>query len=80
MNLDAINAEYATLRSDLTTFISNGGKLAVVKAPPGSGKTHTLIEVLSTLAADGLRISVAAQTNSQAEPDGRSIISPLISL
>lgn len=67
MNLDAIDAEYATLRKELTTFISDGGKLAVVKAPPGSGKTHTLIEVLSTLAAEGLRISVAAQTNSQAD-------------
>lgn len=67
MSLDAIDAQYAILRRDLATFISNGGKLAVVKAPPGSGKTHTLIEVLSTLAAEGLRISVAAQTNSQAD-------------
>lgn len=67
MSLDAIDAQYATLRRDLTGFISDGGKLAIVKAPPGSGKTHTLIEVLSTLAVEGLRISVAAQTNSQAD-------------
>ena len=47
--------------------LSRAARLAVVKAPPGSGKTHTLIEVLSTLAADGMRIAVAAQTNSQAD-------------
>lgn len=67
MNLEAIDAQYERLRKDLVTFTSEGGKLAVVKAPPGSGKTHTLIEVLSTLAADGLRVSVATQTNSQAD-------------
>lgn len=67
MNLDGIDAEYAALRNDLTTYVADGGKLAVVKAPPGSGKTYTLIEVLSALAADGMRIAVAAQTNSQAD-------------
>lgn len=67
MNLEAIDAEYSSLRNALTTFISEGGKVAVIKAPPGSGKTHTLIEVLSTLVAEGMRISVAAQTNSQAD-------------
>lgn len=67
MNLDAIDAEYAALRGDLTTFVADGGRLAVVKAPPGSGKTHTLIEVLSALAAQGKQIAVAAQTNSQAD-------------
>lgn len=38
-----------------------------MKAPPGSGKTFTLIDVLSALVRDGLRIAVAAQTNSQAD-------------
>lgn len=67
MNLDDIDAEYTTLRHDLTSYLAAGGRLAVVKAPPGSGKTHTLIEVLSTLAAQGMRIAVAAQTNSQTD-------------
>ena len=67
MSLEAIDAEYAALRKDLTAYLSDGGRLAVVKAPPGSGKTHTLIEVLSALAADGMQIAVAAQTNSQAD-------------
>lgn len=67
MSLEAIDTEYDSLREDLTTYFSDGGRVAVVKAPPGSGKTHTLIEVLSALTADGMRISVAAQTNSQAD-------------
>lgn len=67
MSLEKIDAEYAALRKDLTDYVQSGGKLAVVKAPPGSGKTHTLIEVLSALAATGMQIAVAAQTNSQAD-------------
>lgn len=67
MSREAIDAEYVALRKDLTEYVRSGGRLAVVKAPPGSGKTHTLIEVLSALAADGMQIAVAAQTNSQAD-------------
>ena len=65
--IDAIDEEYAALSADLTTYLTDGGKLSVVKAPPGSGKTHTLIEVLSALAAQGMRVAVAGQTNSQVD-------------
>jgi hypothetical protein len=64
---EAIDAEYVALRRDLTAYARAGGRLAVVKAPPGSGKTHTLIEVLSALTADRMQIAVATQTNSQAD-------------
>lgn len=67
MSLDIIDTEYVELRTALAAYLADGGKLAVVKAPPGSGKTHTLIEVLSALASDGMQIAVAAQTNSQAD-------------
>jgi AAA domain len=67
MKLEAIDAGYAALRSDLAHYVQSGGRLAVVKAPPGSGKTHTLIEVISSLVTGGMRIAVAAQTNSQAD-------------
>lgn len=67
MSLTSIDAEYAALRDDLVEYLLGGGNLAVVKAPPGSGKTHTLIEVLSTLVGQGKRVAVAAQTNSQAD-------------
>jgi hypothetical protein len=66
VSLDAIDAEYAELRRELTEYIADGGRLAIIKAPPGSGKTHTLIEVLSAAAGEGKRIAVAAQTNNQA--------------
>lgn len=67
MSLAAIDSEYLTLQVGLVEHFAAGGMLAVIKAPPGSGKTHTLIEVLSELAAGGMRIAVAAQTNSQAD-------------
>lgn len=67
MRLSDLDAQYADLRSRLTEYLLGGGRLAVVKAPPGSGKTFTLIEVLGTLVSAGRRIAVAAQTNSQAD-------------
>ena len=66
MSIAEIDAEYAALNKQLTEYLADGGRLAIVKAPPGSGKTHTLIEVLATLVGTGMRIAVAAQTNSQA--------------
>ena len=67
MNLESIDAEYVALRRNLTDYILAGGRLCVIKAPPGSGKTHTLIEVLSALAINGMHVAVATQTNSQAD-------------
>lgn len=67
MSLEAIDAEYTSLRLALISYVRCGGKLAIVKAPPGSGKTYTLIEVLSALVADGMQIALATQTNSQAD-------------
>jgi hypothetical protein len=62
-----IDQQYSDLRVSLTEYLLDGGRIAVVKAPPGSGKTHNLIEVLSVLVGAGKRIAVAAQTNSQAD-------------
>ena len=62
-----IDRQYAELQKNLTDYLSAGGRLAVIKAPPGSGKTHTLIEVLAELVAAGKRTAVAAQTNNQAD-------------
>lgn len=41
--------------------------LALVKAPPGSGKTELLVRAASSLVRDQARIAVAAQTNAQAD-------------
>ncbi|MGK2877845.1 MAG: AAA domain-containing protein [Solirubrobacterales bacterium] len=67
MSIAKLDAEYAVVRDELTKYLLDGGELAIVKAPPGSGKTYSLVEVLSRLAAGGTRIAVAAQTNSQAD-------------
>jgi hypothetical protein len=68
-----IDDQYTSLREELADHLVGGGRLAVVKAPPGSGKTFTLIEVLISLLAEGWRIAVAAQTNSQADDICRRI-------
>ena len=67
MSSSEIDEQYDQLRSDLVAYFTRGGHLAVVKAPPGSGKTYTLIEVLAALVTVGQRVAVAAQTNNQAD-------------
>lgn len=42
-------------------------KLAVIKAPPGSGKTFMLLRILASLVEANWRIAIATQTNTQAE-------------
>jgi hypothetical protein len=51
----------------LHEFVSGDDRIAVVKAPPGSGKTHTLIEALDVCIKRRLRVVVAAQTNNQVD-------------
>lgn len=41
--------------------------LVVLKAPPGSGKTHVLVRAAALARHRGLRVAVATQTNSQAD-------------
>lgn len=72
--MTAIDVEYANLEGDLTEYLAEGGRLAVIKAPPGSGKTHLLNSVIEGLVNDGLRVSVAAQTNAQADDICRRIV------
>lgn len=67
MSSPALDDQYTQLREDLLDFLIGGGRLAVIKAPPGSGKTFTLVEVLSSLVHEGSRIALGCQTNSQAD-------------
>ena len=62
------------LRTALTAHLTDGGRLCVIKAPPGSGKTHTLLEALMTLLALDARVAVATQTNAQAEDLCRRLV------
>jgi hypothetical protein len=58
---------YGKLEKDLVKELLGGRKLAVVQAPPGSGKTHMLLAVVSKLVENGLCVALAAQTNRQAD-------------
>ena len=52
---------------ELQQFIRGAGRIAVVKAPPGSGKSYNLLEALDGAITDGKRIAIAAQTNNQVD-------------
>jgi len=52
---------------ELKDFILDGPNIAIVKAPPGSGKTYTLVESLDVAVRSGMRVMVAAQTNNQVD-------------
>jgi len=54
------------LHENLVKQLSGKKRLAVVKAPPGSGKTFNLIRIVSSLAErNGWMIAIATQTNNQ---------------
>lgn len=57
----------ADVISGLKEFVVAGANIAIVKAPPGSGKTFTLVESLDAAIRAGMRVMVAAQTNNQVD-------------
>jgi hypothetical protein len=44
-----------------------GGRLAVIKAPPGSGKTFMLLRIIGSMVENGWLVAIATQTNTQAD-------------
>ena len=64
---DAIFAREARVHSSLIEHVLGGGRLAIVEAPPGSGKTHLLLAAAVKAHARGMRVAVATQTNTQAD-------------
>lgn len=63
-NLDEL---YSTLQRQLVSELLDGRQLAVVQAPPGSGKTHMLLSVVAELVKSKKCVALAAQTNRQAD-------------
>ena len=53
--------------TELKDHVARADRLCVIKAPPGSGKTFTLLEGLGQAVDVEARIAVAAQTNAQCE-------------
>lgn len=64
-------AEIETLSTDIERefreAVAGGAPLIIVKAPPGSGKTHLLLRGVARAREADLRIAIGAQTNSQAD-------------
>jgi hypothetical protein len=55
------------LLNEMRDFVSGTRGLAIVKAPPGSGKTFLLLQLVDQAVELKLRVAIAAQTNSQAD-------------
>ncbi len=51
----------------LDSFLRGTEGLAVVKAPPGSGRTFLLLRLATEVVDRGTSVAVAAQTNAQAD-------------
>jgi late competence protein required for DNA uptake (superfamily II DNA/RNA helicase) len=62
-----LDALYSTLEKDLVRELLGERKLALVQAPPGSGKTHMLLTVVAQLVEAGKCVALAAQTNRQCD-------------
>ncbi len=64
-----IEAASKSVENTLTDAVLTRRRLTVVKAPPGSGKTHVLTHVAKSVAAHPglLRVAIACQTNTQAD-------------
>ena len=64
---DQLDDASRNLHNNVVRALSTDKKLAVIKAPPGSGKTYTLLGIVGSLISDhNWQIAVAAQTNNQA--------------
>ncbi len=60
-------AQHEIERELLELVRGEGTKLAVVKAPPGSGKTSVLVNLAAECFRMKMRVAIGAQTNSQAD-------------
>jgi len=67
MSNSTIDEKYVQLEKDLIENLLSGGRLALVQAPPGSGKTRMLLAVVSAVVKTGKCVALAAQTNRQAD-------------
>lgn len=63
---EAIARQVDEVREGLLESIDSAAPLVIVKAPPGSGKTRLILEAAAFARNRGLRVAIAAQTNSQA--------------
>lgn len=67
MRQDALQAKRDDVLARLLQHVERNDPLLVLKAPPGSGKTHATLRAVALAASYRRRIAVATQTNNQAD-------------
>lgn len=63
----AIEKRSDAVRKALFDHVDRADALAVIQAPPGSGKTWLLLQAVARAREAGARVAVAAQTNAQVD-------------
>jgi hypothetical protein len=61
-----IEKKVALIEREVREHVADKGRLAVIQAPPGSGKTWLLLKTVEYACRLGRRIAIATQTNAQA--------------
>lgn len=61
-----IETRVAVIEREVREHVADKGRLAVIQAPPGSGKTWLRLKTAAAAFALGRRVAIATQTNAQA--------------
>ena len=62
-----IQKKVELIEREVREHVADKGRLAVIQAPPGSGKTWLLLKTVEAAFKLGRRIAIATQTNAQAD-------------
>lgn len=65
-SVNDIETKVAAIEREVREHVADKGRLAVIQAPPGSGKTWLLLKTAAAAFALGRRVAIATQTNAQA--------------
>lgn len=65
--LAEIEARAAAIEREVGEHVADRGRLALIQAPPGSGKTWLLLKTVAAAYGIGRRVAIATQTNAQAD-------------
>lgn len=63
----SLQASADRLHKRVVESFEAGGRLAVIKAPPGSGKTYMLLRIIGSMVEKDWLVAIATQTNTQAD-------------
>jgi hypothetical protein len=66
-SIQDIEAKVKSIERDVREHVADKGRLAVIQAPPGSGKTWLLLKTAVAAFALDRRVAIATQTNAQAD-------------